>query len=106
MVYNNEREHRPRVFENRVLRRIAGNKKDEITGERRKLHTEELHDLYSSTHNMRLIKSKRMRWGGHVARLGDRRGAYRFWWGVVRERGHSKELSIHGRIVLKWIYNK
>jgi hypothetical protein len=65
-------EHRPRVFENRVLRRTFGPKKDEVTGEWRKLHNEELHDLYSSSSIIRMIKSWRMRWAGHVARMGRR----------------------------------
>jgi hypothetical protein len=60
-------EHRLRVFENRVLRRIFGLKRDEVTGEWRKLHIEELHDLYSSPSIIRIIKSRRMRWEGHVA---------------------------------------
>ena len=66
-----------RVFENRVLRRIIGPKWDEITGEWRKLHNEELNDLYSSPNIVRMIKSRRMRWVGHVARMGEGRGVYR-----------------------------
>jgi hypothetical protein len=77
-------EHRLRVFENRVLRRIFGPKRDEVTGEWRRLHNEELNDLYSST-NIRVIKSRRMRWAEHVARMGDRRGAY--WVLVGRPEG-------------------
>jgi hypothetical protein len=59
-------EHRVRVFENRVLRRIFGLRRDEVTGEWRKLHNEELHDLYYSPSIIRMIKSRRMRWAGHV----------------------------------------
>jgi hypothetical protein len=70
-------EHRLRVFENRVLRKIFGLKKDEVKGEWRRLHNEELNDLYSSPNIIRVIKSKRMRWAGHVARMGEGRGAYR-----------------------------
>ena len=66
-----------RVFENRVLRRIFGSKREEVTGERRKLHTEELNDLYSSPKIVWVIKSRRMRWAGHVARMGEWRGVYR-----------------------------
>jgi hypothetical protein len=68
---------RLRVFENRVLRRIFGPKRDEATGEWRRLHNEELNDLYSSSNIIRVIKSRRMRWAGHVARVVEKRGAYR-----------------------------
>jgi hypothetical protein len=64
------------VFENRVLRRIFGTKRDEETGEWRKLHNDELRDLYSSPSIIRIIKSRRMRWAGHVARMGEKRNAY------------------------------
>jgi hypothetical protein len=70
-------EHRLRVFENRVLRRIFGPKRDEVMGEWRKLHNDELYDLYSSPSIIRIIKSWRMRWAGHVARMGKKRNAYR-----------------------------
>jgi hypothetical protein len=70
-------EHRLRVFENRVRRRIFGPKRDEVTGEWRKLHNEELRDLYSSPSIIRITKLKRMRWVGHVARMGEKRNAYR-----------------------------
>ena len=65
------------MFENRVLRRIFGPKRDEVTGEWRKLHNEELNDLYSSPNVVRVIKSRRMRWSGHVACMGERRGVNR-----------------------------
>jgi hypothetical protein len=64
------------VFESRVLRKIFGPKMDEVTGEWRKLHNEELHDLYSSPSIVRIIKSRRMKWAGHVARMGEKRNAY------------------------------
>jgi hypothetical protein len=79
-------EHKLRVFENRVLRRIFGPKRDEVTGEWRKLHNEELHDLYSSS--IRIIKSRRMRWAGHVARIGRRGTLIDYWWESQRERDH------------------
>jgi hypothetical protein len=63
-------EHRLRVFENRTLRRIFGPKRDEVTGGWRKLHNEELHNLYSSPSVIRMMKSRRMRWAGHAARMG------------------------------------
>jgi hypothetical protein len=65
------------VFEEKVLRRIFGPKRDEVMGNWRKLHNEELHNLYSSPNIIRMIKSKRMRWVGHVARIGEKRSAYR-----------------------------
>jgi len=66
-----------RVFENRVLRRIFGPERDKVTGEWRKLHNEELSDLYSSPNIVWVIKSRRMRWVGHVACMGERTGLYR-----------------------------
>jgi hypothetical protein len=78
-------EQRLRVFENRVLRRIFGPKRDEATGEWRRLHKEELNDLYSSPNIIGVIKSRRMRWTGHVARTGAERGAYRIL--VGRSKG-------------------
>jgi len=64
------------VFENWELREIFGAKRDEVTGEWRELHNEELNDLYSSLHILRVIKSRRIRCAGHVARMGERRGLY------------------------------
>jgi hypothetical protein len=69
-------EHRLWVFENRVLRRIFGPKRDEVTGKWRKLHREELHNLYISPNIIRQIKSRRMRWAGHVAHMGEERKVY------------------------------
>ena len=66
-----------RVFENRVLRKVFGPKRDEVTGEWRKLHNEELSDLYALPNIVRVVKSRRMRWAGHVARMGDGRGVHR-----------------------------
>jgi hypothetical protein len=73
------------VFENRVLRRIFGSKGDEATGGWRRLHNEELNDLHSSP-NIRVIKSRRMRWAGHVARMGEKRGVYRILVGRPKGR--------------------
>jgi hypothetical protein len=70
-------EHRLRVLENRVLRRIFGPKRDEVTGEWRQLHNKELHDLYSSPSIIRIIKSRRIRLAGHVARMRENRNIYR-----------------------------
>jgi len=71
-------ERKLRVFENMVLWRIFGHRRVEVTGEWRRLHNDELSDLYSSPNTVRVIKSRRMRWAGHVARMGEERGAYRF----------------------------
>ena len=70
-------ERRLRVFQNGVLRIILGSKTDEETGEWRKLHKEELYDLHCSPNTIRVIKQKRMRWAGHVTRMGERRGVFR-----------------------------
>jgi hypothetical protein len=69
-------EHRLREFENRVLRRVFGRKRDQVMGEWRKLHDKELHDLYPSLSIIRIIKSRRMGWASHVARMGEKRNAY------------------------------
>jgi hypothetical protein len=92
-------EHRLRVFENRVLKKIVGPKRDEVTGELRKLHNEELHEFYSSPSIIRIIKSNRMRWEGHVARMGEKRNAYRLM--VVNPEG-KRPL---GRPRRRWVDN-
>jgi hypothetical protein len=79
-------EHRLRVSENRVLRRIFGPKRDEVTGEWRKMHNEELHILYSSPNIIRQIKSRRMRWAGHVVSMGEERNVYRVLNGKARRK--------------------
>jgi hypothetical protein len=81
-------EHRLRAFENRVLRRLFGPKRDEVTGEWRKLHNEELRDLYSSPSIIRIIKWRRMRWAGHVTRMREKRTRIDYWWESQRERDH------------------
>jgi len=91
---------RLRVFENRVLKRIFGPKRDEVTGEWRKLHNEDFTDLYISPNIIRMIKSRRMRWAGHVARMGERRGAYRILVGKPEERDRLEDPDIDGRIIL------
>jgi hypothetical protein len=81
-------EHRLRVFENRVLKRIFGPKRDEVTGGWTKLHNEELHGLYSSPSITRVIKARRMRRVGHVGRMGEVRGAYNIWEGGLKGGDH------------------
>jgi hypothetical protein len=76
------------LFENWVLRRIFGPKRDEVTGEWRKMHNEELRGLYSSPSIIRIIKSRRMRWEGHVARMGEKRNAYRLLVGKPEGKSH------------------
>ena len=92
-------ERKLRVFKNMVLRRIFGPRRDEVTEEWRRLHTEELNDLYSSPNIVRVIKSRRMRWAGHVARMGEERGVYRFLVGKPEEK---RQL---GRPRRRWVDN-
>jgi len=91
-------ERRLRVFEKSVLRRIFGSKRDKVTGEWRSLHDKEL--------IIRVIKSSRLRWAEHVARM-ERGEVYTgFWWGNLRERDHLVDPDVDGRIILKWIFRK
>jgi hypothetical protein len=99
-------ECRVRVFENKVLRRIFGPKKDEVTGEWRRLHNKELFVLQSSLNIIRVIKSIIMRWAGHVACMGDMRGAYRVLVGKPEGNNHLKTPGVDGGIILKWIFKK
>jgi hypothetical protein len=92
-------EHRLREFETRVLRRIYGPKRDEVTGEWRKLHNEERRDLYSSPSIIRMMKSRSMRWAGHVARIGEKRKAYRL---LVGKPEGKRPL---GRPRRRWVNN-
>jgi hypothetical protein len=87
------------VFENRVLRRIFAPKRDGVTGWWRKLHNEELHNVYSSPSIIRIIKSRRMRWAGHVARMGEKRNVYRL---LVGKPEGKRPL---GRPRHRWIVN-
>jgi hypothetical protein len=89
------------VFQKRVLRRIFGPKRDEVTGEWRKLHNRELHNLHSSPDIIREIKSRRMRWAGHMARIGEGRNVYRILVGKQKEKDHLKDQGVDGRMGLK-----
>jgi hypothetical protein len=93
------------MTENRVLRKLFGPTRDEITGEWRKLHNKELHDLYSTVNIVRVMKSRRMRWAWYVARMG-RRGLYRVL--VVKSEGERtlSDPGVDGRIILRWIFRK
>jgi hypothetical protein len=90
------------VFENRVLRRIFVPKRDDVTGDWRKLHSGELHNLYSSPDIIRQIKSRRMSWAGHVTRMGEGRKLYSVF--VVKHEGkyHLKDQGVDGSMGLKW----
>ena len=83
-----------------MLRRVFGSKRDEVTGEWRKLHNAELNGLYSSPSIVRVVKSRRMRCAGHVARMGEERGVHRVLVGK-----HERKRSL-GRIILRWIFRK
>jgi hypothetical protein len=89
------------VFENRVLRRIFGPKRDEVTGGWTKLHNEELHNLYPSPSIISIIKSRRMRWAGHIAQMRRRGMPIGFWWESQKE-----DLDVGGRIIFKWILER
>jgi hypothetical protein len=96
-------EHRLGVFENRVLRRIFGPERDDVTGEWRKLHNEDLHDLYSSPSIIRVGKLRRMRWAGHVTRIGRRGTSVCCWRESQREGCHKEDHDVGGWIILGWI---
>jgi hypothetical protein len=99
-------DQRLRVFENRVLRRIFGPKRDEATGDWRMLHNEELNDLYSSPNIIRVIKSRRLRWAVMWHVWGRREVHSGFWWGDPREGDHLVDPGVDGRIILRWIFGK
>ena len=99
-------ERRLKMVENRVLRRVFGPKRDEVTGEWRKLHNEELSDLYSLPNIVQVVKSRRRRWAGHVARMGEGSCVHRVLVGNLRERDHRGDPDVDGRIILRWIFRK
>ena len=94
-------ELRLRESENRVLRRVFGPRRDEVAGEWRKLHNEELNDLYSTPNIVLVIKPRRMRWAGHVARMEERRGVYRVLVGKPEGKSLLGDPGVDGRIILR-----
>ena len=94
-------EYRLRFLANRMLRNIFGSKKDEVTGEWGRLS-----DLYSSPNIIWVIKSRRMRWAGHVARMVREEVHKGFWWENLRERARLEYSGVDGSIILKWIFKK
>jgi hypothetical protein len=89
-----------------VLRRIFGPKMDEVRREWRKLHNEELNDLYCSPNIFRVIKWRRIRWAEYVVRIGRGEMYTGFWCGNLSERDHLEEPGLDGRIILRWIFRK
>jgi hypothetical protein len=90
-----------------MLRRKCWPKRNEVIGEWRKLHSEELHNLYSSPNIVRVIKSRRMRWVGHVARMGERSGVYRVLVGKTEEKGSLARPRLRWKkLILRWIFWK
>jgi hypothetical protein len=94
------------VFENRVLRRTFGPKREEVAGVWRRLHNEELQNLYTSPNITSVIKSRRTRWVGHIEHMGSVRNAYRILVGKPEGRDHTKYLGTGGKIIFKWILQK
>jgi hypothetical protein len=94
------------VFENRVLRRIFGPKREEVARGWRRLHNEGIHNLYTTPNVIRVIKSKRVRWVGTVQRMGEVGNACKISRGNLKVRHHMGDLGVDGRIILKWILKK
>jgi hypothetical protein len=101
-------EHRLRVIENRLLRRIFGYKGEEVVGGWRRLHNEELYNFYASPNVIRVIKWRRMGWAGHVACMGEMRNGYRIFVGKPEggEKKHAVDVGVSRKISLGWILEK
>jgi hypothetical protein len=94
------------VFENRVLRRIFGPKRYKVTGEWRKLHNEELYDLYCTPNIFRVLESRTMRWAGDVACIREKRDVYMVWWGTLRGRVSLGDPRLDEKLILRCIFRK
>jgi hypothetical protein len=94
------------MSENRLQRKIFGARREEVIKEWRKIHNEELYGLYSLPNIVRVFKSRRMRWAGHVARMGRYEVFAVFRWGNLRERGHLGDPGVDGRIILRCMFRK
>ena len=99
-------ERKLRVFKNKALMRMFGPKRDEVTREWRKIHNKQLYALYSSPNKIWVIKSRRMRLAGHVARMGDGTGIYRAMVGKPEEGDHLEYPGVDGRIILRCTFRK
>ena len=99
-------ERRLPVFEDRMLRRVFGPMRDEVTGEWRKLHKEELRDLYSLPNIVRVVKSRKVGWAEHVVRMGEGRGVHRVLVGKPEGKRPLGNPDADGRIILRWIFRK
>jgi hypothetical protein len=106
LVLTLREEHRLRVFENRVLRRIFVPSRKEVVGGWRRLHNEELHNFYASPNIIRVIKSRGMRWVGHIANIGEMRNVYKILVRKPEGRDHVEDLGQDGRIILEQILGK
>jgi hypothetical protein len=100
------KERRLRMFENRVLKKVFGPKRDEVTGKWRKLHNEELNDLYFLPNIVRVVKSRRMKWAGHVARMGEDRGVHRVLAGKPEGKRPLGRPRRRWEDILRWIFRK
>jgi len=93
-------ERKLRLYDNMVMRRIFGPRREQVKGEWRRLHNEELNDLYSSPNIVRVIKSRKMRWAGHVAHMSEERVCVGSWWGNRKDGDHWGNLGVDGCIIL------